>query len=114
MGLSFYDLAALPHQFDIVWCLYPRREDKLAPGPVVRPTLVLDVQVEQTKKIARLLVAYGTGEFNERHTGRDLIIDFVAPTYVAQRGVIAGALTEAHIQRLEDCLRERGSSSFLR
>ena len=76
MGLSFYDVAALPKQYDIVWCLYPRREDKLLPGPVARPCLVLDVRVDEQIKRAALLVAYGTGEFDEeRHGEVDLIID---------------------------------------
>ena len=76
MGHSFYDLASLPRQYDIVWCLYPRREDKLAPGPVARPALVLDVRVNAEEKKAALIVAYGTGVFDEATQGKiDLIID---------------------------------------
>jgi hypothetical protein len=76
MGYSFYDLASLPRQYDIVWCLYPRREDKLAPGPVARPALVLDVRVNAKERQAALIVAYGTGVLNEATQGKiDLIID---------------------------------------
>jgi hypothetical protein len=141
MGFRFYDLASLPQQYDVVWCLYPRREDKLAPGPTARPTLVLDVQVNAELKVARLLVAYGTGEFDEgMHRKIDLIIDdwdevralglhkptrfalsaqsrmllpwcveyFVPPSYLAQCGIIAGALTAEQIGRLTECLAARG------
>ena len=76
MGYSFYDLASLPRQYDIVWCLYPRREDKLAPGPVARPALALDVRANAEEKKAALIVAYGTGVLNEATQGKiDLIID---------------------------------------
>jgi hypothetical protein len=76
MGYSFYDLASIPSQHDIVWCLYPRREDKLAPGPVARPALVLDIRVNAAEKKAALIVAYGTGVLNEATQGKiDLIID---------------------------------------
>jgi hypothetical protein len=145
MGLSFYGLASLPQQYDVVWCLYPRRQDRLAPGPIARPTLVLDVQVQPEQKIARLLVAYGTGEFDEGTHGKiDLIIDdrpevralgllkatrfalslqsrmllpwcveyFVAPSYLAQCGIIAGSLTVEQIDRLTQCLAARGLKPF--
>ena len=59
MGYSFYDLAGLPRQYDIVWCLYPRREDKFAPGPVARPALVLDVRVNAEEKKAALIQVVG-------------------------------------------------------
>jgi hypothetical protein len=75
MGLSFYDLAALPNQYDIVWCLYPRREDKLAPGPVARPCLVLDVRRDTESNRAGLLVSYGTGNIDSAPPGGDLVID---------------------------------------
>lgn len=75
MGYSFYDIASLPRQYDIVWCLYPRWQDKLRPGPVARPTLVLDVRVNVEEKRAGLIVAYGTGEFDENQGNVDLIID---------------------------------------
>jgi hypothetical protein len=76
MGYSLYDLASLPRQYHIVWCLYPRREDKLAPRPVARPTLVLDVRVNAEEKKAALIVAYGTGVLDEATQGKiDLIID---------------------------------------
>jgi hypothetical protein len=75
MGLKFYDLAALPHQYDIVWCLYPQREQALAPGPVARPCLVLDVRADLENSRAALVIAYGTGQLEEAIRGGDLIID---------------------------------------
>jgi len=75
MGHSFYHLDSLPQQYDVVWCLYPHRENRLAPGPVARPVLVLDVRADPERKIGALVVAYGTGEFHSRHEGMDLIID---------------------------------------
>jgi hypothetical protein len=142
MGFSYLDLAALPKQYDIVWCLYPRREDKLLPGPVARPCLVLDVRVELSSKRAALLVAYGTG--NLLDGSNDLIIDdwgevhalglhkptrfalspekrmllpwcveyFVPPSYVAETGLVAGALTDKQIARLTQSLDARGLERF--
>jgi hypothetical protein len=74
MGLGFYDLAALPHQYDVVWCLYPRREDRLGPGPIARPCLVLDVRRDTESNKAGLVVSYGTGNLDGGSAG-DLVID---------------------------------------
>ena len=75
MGWKFYDLTALPNQYDIVWCLYPQREESLAPGQIARPCLVLDVQADMKNSRAGLIVAYGTGQLDEAIHGTDLIID---------------------------------------
>jgi hypothetical protein len=145
MGFSYFDLATLPKQYDIVWCLYPRREDKLAPGPVARPSLVLDARADTKNKRGALIVAYETGEFDERTHGEvDSIVDewsevhalglhkptrfalslesrmllpwcpeyFVAPSYAAAANVIAGALTKKQIDRLVQCLANRGVTPF--
>jgi hypothetical protein len=54
----------------------PRREDKLAPGPIARPVLVLDVRINTDNESGALLVAYGTGEFDPAIHGEiDLIIE---------------------------------------
>jgi len=75
MGWKFYDLATLPNQYDIVWCLYPQRENMRAPGPVARPCLVLDVRADRENSRAALIVAYGTGQLDAAIHGTDLIID---------------------------------------
>jgi hypothetical protein len=141
MGFSYLD----QKQYDIVWCLYPRREDKLAPGPVARPCLVLDARADMENKRGALVVAYGTGEFDEEtHGNVDLIIDdwsevrplglhkptrfalslqsrmllpwcleyFVAPSYIVAANAIAGALTKRQIDRLVECLANRGLKPF--
>jgi hypothetical protein len=43
MGLNYHDLDTRPQVYDIVWCKWPYREDKLRPGPVARCVLVVDV-----------------------------------------------------------------------
>jgi hypothetical protein len=72
MGLNFYPINTLPQQYDVVWCLYP--ESGLAPGPIARPSLVLDVRVNAAQNIGAIICTYGTGEFDSRHIGKDLII----------------------------------------
>jgi hypothetical protein len=88
MGLTLYDPATAPEVYDIVWCKWPRREDKLAPGDWVRCVLVVDVRRmvdERTDQEYALVTAqYGTGKENlefheladnvviERHEFRDL------------------------------------------
>ncbi len=72
-------LFSLPNQFDVVWCRWPRTEDKLAPGPHTRPTLVLDVLKDEGRGIAKLIVAYGCdashkGSSPHLDDGPDLII----------------------------------------
>jgi hypothetical protein len=72
MGLEFYPLTTLPQQYDIVWCLYP--ESGLTPGPVARPSLVLDVRVDKERQIGAVVCTYGTGNFDHTHFNSDLII----------------------------------------
>jgi hypothetical protein len=72
MGLNYYPLKTLPLQYDVVWCLYP--ESGLTPGPIARPSLVLDVRVNKEKGIGGVICTYGTGEFEARHFKEDLII----------------------------------------
>jgi hypothetical protein len=79
MGLHYYPLHTLPQQYDVVWCLYP--ESGLTPGPIARPSLVLDVRVNEEKQIGALICTYGTGEFNISHFQGDLII--LAHEYMA-------------------------------
>src|SRR5213078_1018904 len=72
MGLNYYPLSSLPQQYVVVWCRYP--ESGLTPGPVVRPSLVLDVRVNREQRIGALICTYGTGEFDASHFRGDLII----------------------------------------
>jgi hypothetical protein len=72
MGLNYYPIDSLPQQYDIVWCRYP--ESGLTPGPTRRPSLVLDVRVNQKENIGAVICTYGTGEFDRTHFGKDLII----------------------------------------
>ena len=72
MGITCYPLNTLPQQYDIVWCLYP--ESGLTPGPVARPSLVLDVRTNQEAQVGAVICTYGTGEFEARHFKEDLII----------------------------------------
>jgi hypothetical protein len=71
MGYSFYPLETLPKQYDVVWCLYP--ESGLMPGPIARPSLVLDVRVNQQQKIGGVICTYGTGQFKTTDFETDLI-----------------------------------------
>src|SRR5712672_2834313 len=72
MGLTYYPLKTLPQQYDVVWCLYP--ESGLAPGPIARPSLVLDVRINEEKQIGALVCTYGTGKFDYTHFRGDLVI----------------------------------------
>lgn len=76
MGLS---LDNLPNQFDVVWCLFPHEGKKLQPGPVARPTLVLDVRTNEQRTAAGLIVTYGTSTDEENtpylDNGPDLTIE---------------------------------------
>jgi hypothetical protein len=88
MGLTLYDPSSAPEVYDIVWCKWPQREDKLAPGSWVRCVLVIDVRPmvdDRTgQEFALLTVQYGSGKENfdvaglvnslviERHEFRDL------------------------------------------
>jgi|SRR5712691_1078242 len=77
MGFSFYPLDTRPNVFDVVWSKWPRREDKLAPGPWVRPVLVLAVTAmvdERTgQKFAAVTAQYG-GDFEAHHVSQNLLI----------------------------------------
>jgi hypothetical protein len=53
-------LDEVPNQFDIAWCLFPKRGGKMQPGDVVRPTLILDVRVSADDKYG-VVCTYGTG-----------------------------------------------------
>jgi hypothetical protein len=68
MGLKLYDSATEPEVFNVVWCKWPRREDKLAPGSWIRCVLVIDVRRmidDRTEKEYSLITAvYGTGKEN--------------------------------------------------
>lgn len=68
MGLNLYDPDTAPEVYDIVWCKWPRREDKLAPGSWVRCVLVVDVRRmvdDRTGQEYALITAqYGTGKTN--------------------------------------------------
>lgn len=63
--MKFYDPRTAPNVYDIVWCRWPRREDKLGPGPWARPVLVLDVRIMLDERNqmtwAAVTAAYGTG-----------------------------------------------------
>ncbi|GAC1337803.1 MAG: hypothetical protein NVS4B4_05230 [Bradyrhizobium sp.] len=72
MGLNYYPLNTLPQQYDIVWCRYPL--SGLTPGPVARPSLLLDVKINQQQNIGAIICTYGTSQFNATHFGKDLII----------------------------------------
>jgi len=72
MGQVCYPLETLPKQYDVIWCLYP--ESGLTPGPVARPSLVLDVRVNKKENIGAVICTYGTGTFDQSHVGKDLII----------------------------------------
>jgi hypothetical protein len=88
MGLTLYDPETAPEVYDIVWCKWPRREDKLAPGSWVRCVLVVDVRRMVDERVGKeyslVTAQYGTGKENldqaglannvviERHEFRDL------------------------------------------
>lgn len=66
--MKFYDPKTAPAVFDIVWCKWPRHEDKLGPGPWVRCVLVLDtrpmVDTRTNTEYVAVTAAYGTGAEN--------------------------------------------------
>ena len=72
MGYNFYEPKSCPRPFDIVWSKWPRREDKLDPGPWVRAVLVLDcrlmVDTRTGTEFTAVTAAYGTGKENVRDT----------------------------------------------
>jgi hypothetical protein len=68
MGLQLYDTSSAPEVYNVVWCKWPQREDKLAPGSWVRCVLVIDerrmVDERTDLEYSLLTVAYGTGKEN--------------------------------------------------
>jgi hypothetical protein len=78
MGWTFHDLGRLPDVHEIVWCKWPQREDKMMPGPTVRPVLVRETRIMELidgTRYGALLVAYGTGQgINAAATRVDLCI----------------------------------------
>jgi hypothetical protein len=80
MGWKFYSLDSLPDPYAIVWSKWPRREDKLMPGPVARPVLVRESMIledQRTKtRYGALIISYATGQLEKGERGAiDLIID---------------------------------------
>jgi hypothetical protein len=80
--MGVFGVDSLPNQFDVVWCFFPRKEDKMQPGPIVRPTLVLDVLVNLSEDIGAVIVAYGTDnsitDSPYLDGGPDLVIETLA------------------------------------
>jgi hypothetical protein len=72
MGQPCYPIETLPQQYDVVWCLYP--ESGITPGPIVRPSLVLDVRINEKEQLGAVICTYGTGVFDQSHAKGDLII----------------------------------------
>src|SRR5689334_2997557 len=85
--MGFYSLGSLPNQFAIVFCLFPYEGAKLKASDVARPTLVLDVQRNDTLEIGRLLVAYGTGTDDDDSPFLDAGPDLVIETFDAARAL---------------------------
>jgi hypothetical protein len=81
MGWKFYEPGSSPKPFDIVWCKWPRREDKLGPGPWTRCVLVLDTRVmidsRNNVAFAAVTAAYGTEKekVSEAERANSLVID---------------------------------------
>jgi hypothetical protein len=79
MGWTFHSLDDLPYPDDIVWCRWPKREDKLAPGEIIRGALVRERKFLEHKEWGRygaLVVSYATGQFDpEVHGEIDLILN---------------------------------------
>jgi hypothetical protein len=65
MGWTFYDLTSLPEPYDIVWCKWPQREDKLKPGKIARPVLVRETRIMQQEdgsQYGAIVISYASGE----------------------------------------------------
>lgn len=75
MGYTFHDPDTLPNPFDVVWCKFPHRGDKLRPSKVARPVLVLDARrmLHEEKEIGVVVVQYG-GSFEAHHVPQNLLI----------------------------------------
>lgn len=62
-GIRTYSIDTLPEPGEIAWCRFPLRERPGQPGPVARPTLVLQTKVHQHDTGAlfgSVWVSYGT------------------------------------------------------
>jgi hypothetical protein len=79
MGWNYHDISTLPEQYDIVWCKWPQREDKLLPGKTVRPVLVRETELREFvdgTQFGMALVSYASGEgIDDISRQRDLIIE---------------------------------------
>lgn len=77
MGFQFYDSPG-PEPGSIVWCKWPLREAKLAPGDIARPVLVLGkkrfVHEPTETEFDDLIIQYGTGTFSDDDLPRNLCI----------------------------------------
>jgi hypothetical protein len=76
MGFQFYALDTLPNVFDVVWCKWPQREDKMRPGKVARPVLVIDVEHREHEDgftFGSLIVQYG-GDYEPHHIEGNLLL----------------------------------------
>lgn len=79
MGWTFHDVTTLPELHDIVWCKWPQREDKLLPGPTVRPVLVREAELRERldgTQFGMVLVSYATSAgIDDISRQRDLVIE---------------------------------------
>jgi hypothetical protein len=75
MGYTFHDPDTLPDPFDVVWCKFPHRGDKLRPSNVARPVLVLDSKrlSSEEQEIGVVVVQYG-GSYEAKHIPQNLLI----------------------------------------
>jgi len=68
MGFHFYDSPG-PEPGAVVWCRWPHRAGGLAPGPHVRPVLVLGrkrfIHQPTATEYDDLIIQYGTGSFED-------------------------------------------------
>jgi hypothetical protein len=79
MGWRYHDITTLPEPYDIVWCLWPQLENRLMPGPTVRPVLVREVELREFvdgEQFGMVLASYASGEgIDDISRQRDLIIE---------------------------------------
>jgi hypothetical protein len=79
MGWRYHDIGTLPEPYDIVWCKWPQREDKLVPGPVVRPALVREAELREFvdgTQFGAVLVSYASSTgIDDISRQRDLVIE---------------------------------------
>jgi hypothetical protein len=86
MGFTYHSLDTRPKVYDIVWCKWPRKEDKGKPGPWVRCVLVVDVTLmvdhRNGTQYAGVTAQYGTGR--ERVHDDDLADNLVIEAHEAR------------------------------